>query len=75
MFLICAPQLIKESPTLVVFFGEKAANADVLAALEVIDDDLDGHEIPFVTTDDAAAAEEEFDVQSFPALVAFQASL
>ena len=66
-------QLVKESPTLVVFFGDKA-NAEVLASLEGIDDDLDDHEVPFVMSDDAKMAE-EFDIDTFPAVVAFQASM
>ena len=66
-------QLVRESPTLVVFFGDKA-NAEVLASLEGIDDDLDDREIPFVMSDDAKMAE-EFDIDTFPAVVAFQASM
>lgn len=66
-------RLVKESPTLVVFFGDKA-NAEVLASLEGIDDDLDGHEIPFVMSDDANMAG-EFDIETFPAVVAFQRGL
>ena len=58
---------------MVVFFGDKA-NAEVLASLEGIDDDLDGHEIPFVMSDDANMAG-EFDIETFPAVVAFQASI
>ena len=66
-------QLVKESPILVVFFGDKT-NSEVLASLEGIDDDLDGHEIPFVMSDNAELAG-EFDIESFPALVAFQVSM
>ena len=55
---------------MVVFFGDKT-NSEVLASLEGIDDDLDGYEIPFVMSDNAELAG-EFDIESFPALVAFQ---
>ena len=58
---------------MVVFFGDKT-NSEVLASLEGIDDDLDGHEIPFVMSDNAELAG-EFDIESFPALVAFQVSI
>ena len=58
---------------MVVFFGDKT-NSEVLASLEGIDDDLDGHEIPFVMSDNAELAG-EFDIESFPALVAFQVSM
>ena len=56
-----------------VFFGDKS-DTEVLASLEGIDDDLDGHEIPFVMSDDANMAD-EFDIETFPAVVAFQASM
>ena len=55
-----------------VFFGDKS-DTEVLASLEGIDDDLDGHEIPFVMSDDPKMAE-EYDIETFPAVVAFQAS-
>ena len=58
---------------MVVFFGDKT-NSEVLASLEGIDDELDGHEIPFVMSDNAELAG-EFDIESFPALVAFQVSM
>ena len=57
---------------MVVFFGDKA-DAEVLTSLEGIDDDLDGHEIPFVMSDDAKIAE-EFDIETLPAVVAYKAS-
>ena len=58
---------------MVVFFGDKS-DTEVLVSLEGIDDDLDGHEIPFVMSDDAKMAE-EYDIETFPAVVAFQASM
>ena len=58
---------------MIVFFGDKS-NSEVLASLEGIDDDLDGHEIPFVMSDSAELAG-EFDIETFPALVAFQVSM
>ena len=58
---------------MVVFFGDKT-NSEVLASLEGIDDDLDGYEIPFVMSENAELAR-EYDIETFPAVVAFQVSM
>ena len=53
----------------VFYDSEIPENMDVIAKLETIDDDCDSNGIPFVKIEDNPKAEDEFGLDSLPAIL------
>ncbi|XP_067132038.1 uncharacterized protein [Centruroides vittatus] len=70
-------QLIENTPTLAVLFYDKKnpESEEILKELENIDDDLDGHDIPFVKIDDDSMAKEFGVKDELPILLYFENQL